>query len=80
MMPSEKPKLGKSRKGNIEPNVVDRISILMTRMEHQERRDGPRNRCDRERSGRRTVLINLVCPDLLSGLCTDIQMAKRMCL
>jgi hypothetical protein len=60
MMPSGKLKLEKSLKGNIEPNVVDRTSILMTRMGHQERRDGPRNRCDRGKSGRRMVLINWV--------------------
>jgi len=60
MMPSGKLKLEKSLRGNIELNVVDRISTLMTRMEHQERRDGPRNRCDSGKSGKRMVLINLV--------------------
>jgi hypothetical protein len=60
MMPSGKLKLEKSLKGNIEPNVVDRTSILMTRMGHQERRDGPKNKCDRGKSGRRMVLINWV--------------------
>jgi hypothetical protein len=61
MMPSGKLKLEKSRKANIGLNVVDRISTLTMRMEHQERRDGPRNKCDRGKSGRRMVLINLVC-------------------
>jgi len=60
-MPSGKLKLEKSLRGNIELNVGDRISTLMTRMEHQKRRDGPRNRCDRGRSGKRMVSINLVC-------------------
>jgi hypothetical protein len=60
MMPSGKLKLEKSLKGNIEPNVVDRTSILMKRMGHQERRDGPKNKCDRGKSGRRMVLINWV--------------------
>ena len=59
-MPSGKLKLEKSLRGNIELNVVDRISTLMTRMGRQERRDGPRNRCDRGKSGKRMVLINLV--------------------
>jgi hypothetical protein len=60
MMPSGKLKLEKSLKGNIEPNVVDRTYILITRMGHQERRDGPKNKCDRGKSGRRMVLINWV--------------------
>jgi hypothetical protein len=60
MMPSGKLKLEKSLRGNIELNVVDRISTLMTRMEHHEKRDGPKNKCDRERSGKRMVLINWV--------------------
>ena len=60
MMPSEKLKLEKSLKGNIELNVVGRISTLMKKMDLQERRGGPRNRCDKGKSGRRMVLTNLV--------------------
>lgn len=60
-MPSEKLRLEKSPRGNTVPSVAERISTLMTRTDPQGRRGGPRNRCDRERSGKRMVLINLVC-------------------
>ena len=60
MMPSERLKLVKSQRGNTELNAVAKISTQTMKMEHRERRGGPRNRCDRERSGRRMGLINLV--------------------
>jgi hypothetical protein len=59
-MPSGSLKLAKSLKDNTGQNVEEKTFIRTTKMEHLEKRGGPRSKCDREETGKKMVLKDLV--------------------
>jgi hypothetical protein len=78
-MPSGKWKLERSLKDNTGRNVVERISTRTTKMEHLEKRGGPKSKCDREETGKKMVLNDLVRDPTVVVACTDSGRWGREC-